>query len=127
MLGRMALHLWPVIVLCFLFIYLYHDCGLTFYTNTAKEMWSRCFTVAGWFQQTEQVFKKKRSKPSVTSQDRTVFNFCVKKCVCMCVCFACTSVWCSVCMGLCPRLHFCRASQYSCRSIYLFLSVSFSR
>lgn len=31
------LHLWHDIVLCFLFIYLYHNCGLTFSTNTANK------------------------------------------------------------------------------------------
>ncbi len=56
MLGRMALHLWPVIVLCFLFIYLYHYCGLTFYTNTANKMWLRYETMlhGGWVVQTDR-------------------------------------------------------------------------
>lgn len=41
---------------------------------------------------------------------------------CACVCFVCVGVWFSVCMDLCPHLHVCHASQYSCRGIYLFHS-----
>lgn len=67
--------------------------------------------------------ERQKIKPSVTSQYHAVFSVYDQKCVHMCL--FCTL--CSVCMGLCPHLHFCHASQYSCRSISvplcLFLSL----
>lgn len=70
--------------------------------NTANEMWSRYVTML-------------HRRPSVKLLCRNKCWCCVRESVVQCVC-----------RGLCPHLHARHAFQYSCSSIYLFVSFSVS-